>query len=394
MLGGIDRSKYRDTLQSINMYYISEIQDGSFDTSFQYGAYLQLSSLTAQSPTGEDNLLQIPILVHLQLDPGYPSVFPQDLAEVIWDIAGAEYITDLNFPAAPCSMLNSVGNFTFHLGGATGIELPIPMNMLVRSNDPVPRLDRTNDAGEELCMFHIWNSTIPPTYQLSTHLLRLMYMVADPTNGKFAMAPSLAGDEIEGGEENANIIPFPSPSAAIPSAEILPDEGDASFVTAVPVSYTPVAATRPTTYAAAEGFIQTSAPDGDGDTDHRGSDSGLSQDATVGVAVGVSLGVTAVLVVLGVWWLRRRRREKVTTSVAETKGQTPDKTPSSSASPMSHEMASAGQEAPQMLSHVFPHTSEVEGERLPPLQHPGEMPVDETRAGYMNPAELPGDATR
>jgi hypothetical protein len=283
-------------------------------------------------------------------------------------------------------MKESVGNFTLMLGGASGASIDVSMRTLVFADAP---LNTTNEAGEDLCQFSILNATVPETYRLSASLLRVAYMVADPTNGRIAFAQALSAGDIAGGESAPMMVPFDGPSASIPSATVAPHQEEPRPLTSFPHSGAPVVPTTATTYAAAEGFRQTQIA-----TPKEGHSK--SRDLKIGIGVGVSVGVSILLIIAAVFWRRsywaRRNQSQnqakppLSPDVATIdQMQLPipvEDTQSHRTTPSNTELL--GRQVPPMLSHVYPPTAEVEGEELPPLRQPREMYVEPSHAGRMH----------
>ncbi|KAI1871139.1 hypothetical protein JX265_006179 [Neoarthrinium moseri] len=345
------------------------------------GSYIRLSSIIAESPTGRDIIHPNPgLLLRLGLEGG-PSIFPQELAIAAWAVAGATWLPQQEQAAVPCAMKDSVGNFTLNLGGASGVKIKVPMRLLVGYDTAAGRLNTTNDAGDPMCIFGILNGTDPRTYTISASILRAVYLVVDSSNSQVAIAQAQ-----HDGTQPSNIVPFSGSAAPIPSATKAPDQEDPNLSTTWPsvpssTSLSPTSAT--TTYAAASGFQILS--HGTNETDAIGDTSGLSQSAKIGIGVGTAAGVC---ILTGVFFAFRRYHRRQISSRQHPPLSHGDgvKLHAGNSDGLSNgfrgsELPSDGIQIPAQLSHVYPPTSEVEGERLPPLAYPQELYVEPGQAG-------------
>ncbi|KAI1818273.1 acid protease [Poronia punctata] len=199
LFGGIDTEKYQGNLTRLNVK--KDPQTGAY-TSF----ILELTSLSAHSSTGTDDLPSREYPIDVVLDSGTTySYIPQDLAQEVWTEVGAQWVPRYQIAAIPCGMARSPGYFTFTFGGEGGPSIRVGMDELVIT--PSSGGYRDND----ICPFGIQNSTSDP-YLLGDTFLRSAYVVYDLSNNEIALAHT------DFNSTTSNIIPFPSRGATIPSS--------------------------------------------------------------------------------------------------------------------------------------------------------------------------------
>lgn len=271
LFGGIDTEKYTGDLTRINVIKNSETQQ--YDT-----FYVELTSMHAVSSTGTDELTSGNFPVQVVLDSGTTlSYVPTDLAEEIWDEAGALYLGDLGLAVIPCNMQKSKGLFSFGFAGSKGPRINVTMEELVLdlvTSGPVPTFNSGEYKGEDACAFGIQNTSSDP-FLLGDTFLRSAYVVYDLVNNQIGIA------QTDFNATESNIIAFESKGAQIPSATLASNQ---SLATATSTS----TFTEPA-FAAASGFLNLT-QDGDQDSGSMmASPLGLEHLAVSGFAMLMSL---------------------------------------------------------------------------------------------------------
>ncbi|KAF4463936.1 aspartic-type endopeptidase OPSB [Fusarium albosuccineum] len=352
-LGGIDTSKYEGDLIS-------------FDTE-TFVLKLPLTSLSASSPTGTDELdSQLPISISLAMGTAL-SVLPQDLAWEIWAIAGVTTVTRGYLPLIPCSRRESEGIFTLEFGGERGVKINMTMKELVLDEGIYdPKLFPTDD--EPLCVFGITNSTNWAGWLLGEAFFRSAYTAVDLDNKKIAIAPA----RIDADPDKSEVVAFNGNGAPIPSATQLSNQPTAAVEPTSEPSISDWSKTGKT-YKAAEGFASLSTDDGSPSTSPSsgGGGIGLSTAAKAGIGVGAGLG--AIIVMAGaflVWRRGHRQGYKPTATSQEWTGK-----PELSGDGVGYDAA--------IKPHEIPAQSELTGE------HPVSA-VPQEVGGRERPAELCG----
>ncbi|KAM5343395.1 hypothetical protein ACJ41O_011932 [Fusarium nematophilum] len=368
-LGGIDTSKYEGDLVG-------------FETG---GSLLEipLTSVSASSSTGTDNLTsQLPLSIPLIL--GTPlSVLPQDLAFEIWAIAGVRDVARGQLPLIPCSLRDSEGIFTLGFGGDEGVQINMTMKELVLDEGIYdPELFPTDD--ERLCVFGITNSTKWTSWILGESFFRSAYTAIDLDNKMVAIAPS----KINADPTKSDVVAFNGNGAPIPSARQLTDlPTPASGSSSEPSILNWEDTGRK--YKAAEGFKPLSA-DGDSSTGSgtgssvANGDSGLSTGAKVGVGIGVGLG--ALIVGAGAFLVWRKGKKAGYKPAAKDADQ--EWTGKPELSGESAVTSDLGK--PELSGEVSVRTDRRSDGFQAQSELPGDVPAVEI-AGRERPAEMPGD---
>jgi hypothetical protein len=219
LFGGIDTAKYKGDLSRINILPTSGTNN--VFTSFN----VDLTSVQALSSTGADNLQSTEFPVTVVLDSGTTlSYVPTDLAEKIWQEAGAVFEESLQMALIPCSQGTSKGVFSFGFAGAGGPTINVTMDELVLDlgqGSRAPTFTQGPYNGMAACEFGIQNFSSSP-YLLGDTFLRSAYVVYDLVNNQIALAPT------DFNATNSNIVAFPSMSAQIPSATPVANQAEVS----------------------------------------------------------------------------------------------------------------------------------------------------------------------
>lgn len=235
LFGGIDTDKYHGDLTKIDIYPTPQ---GLF-TSFM----VALTSMQAVSPSGQDTLTSSRFPIPVVLDSGTTlSYIPTDLAMQMWKEVGAVYSSYFKASILPCSMRTSKGYFSFGFAGPGGPRINVTMDELVLdlTTGQPPRFTSGPHQGETICEFGVQNISSAP-YLLGDTFLRSAYVVYDLVNNQVGLAAT------DFNATRSNVVPFPSMSAAIPSATVAPGQ---SQVTNRPAVTTPA-------YAASQGFMDS-----------------------------------------------------------------------------------------------------------------------------------------
>lgn len=141
------------------------------------------------------------------------SVFPQTLAEEIWQVAGAEYLSACNCATVPCQLSKGQGSFVYGFAGRSGPRITMYLHtMVVEQETQDLRMDKN---GEPLCAFSIINGSNPVSYNLGEDFLRNAYTVFDLHNNEVALAQARMDFDILG---TSKMVPFESHGAHIPLA--------------------------------------------------------------------------------------------------------------------------------------------------------------------------------
>lgn len=290
LFGAIDTERYTGDLLSLDCYYT-----GGDD----YRTVVTLASVQANSSSGLDTLAGgLPVSTGIWV--GRPALnVPSELAFNMWEVAGAEYWSDLGAPTVPCSMKESEGSFTFRLASDEGPAVSVPMRSLVAP---------PSGLGDN-CLFLVYNETNPRNYYLGEAFLQNVYAVFDLANMKFAVATPNP-------ESTAtNIVAFAGVSAPIPSTVAVSSQLTRAVSTTGSVTELP---TTTGSFSAAAGFQSTSATSGITAADTPTSEStsepdesnGTTNTTAIGVGVGVGVGGTALVAIGVVFFLMRRRSQK------------------------------------------------------------------------------------
>ncbi|KAK4132825.1 mitochondrial elongation factor g 1-like protein [Trichocladium antarcticum] len=218
LFGGIDTEKYKGDLTRIAIYPTH--RNPSLYTAF----LVALTSLEADSPSGQDTLTSEKFPIPVVLDSGTTlSYLPNDLASQIWKEVGAKYAPEFQAAVLPCNAKQSKGHFSFGFAGPKGPRINVTMDELVldMTTGRAPIFSSGTYKGEDVCQFGIQNFTSAP-YLLGDTFLRSAYVVYDLVNNQIGIAAT------DFNSTKSNIVPFPSMSAQIPSATVAPDQSEAA----------------------------------------------------------------------------------------------------------------------------------------------------------------------
>ncbi|RKU48482.1 hypothetical protein DL546_004468 [Coniochaeta pulveracea] len=242
LFGGIDTGKYQGNLTRIQMYQSSQTR--------AYTAFIvALTGLQAVSSSGSDTLTSRSFPLAAVLDSGTTlSYLPLDLAQQVWEEAGAIYASEVDLALIPCSRSTSGGHFAFQFAGQDGPIIRVGMDELVLplTSGQAPTFNSGPYAGQEACEFGIQNIT--GTYLLGDTFLRSAYVVYDLINNEVGIAAT------DFNSTNTNLVSFASLGATIPSATLAPNQAQATIA---PAYTTPA-------FNAQQGFGETAKPSGTG----------------------------------------------------------------------------------------------------------------------------------
>ncbi|KAI0535775.1 aspartic peptidase domain-containing protein [Xylaria digitata] len=212
LFGGIDTDKYMGDLIRVNVEMDARVENY---TSFQ----VKLTSLEAHSSSGEDALSSSSFPITVVLDSGTTfSYLPTDLAEEVWQEAGAEYTIvsedGSGVPLISCDLANSNGYFSFGFGGDGGPVIKVGMDELVIQSGTL--------NGQIVCQFGIQNFSSTGPFLLGDTFLRSAYVVYDLENNEIGLAPT------DFNATSSKIVAFPSQGATIPSSTAAPSQDAAN----------------------------------------------------------------------------------------------------------------------------------------------------------------------
>ncbi|CAK7237456.1 hypothetical protein SBRCBS47491_009981 [Sporothrix bragantina] len=242
LFGGIDTEKYEGDLIRLDV-----LEDPGPKKFLQF--FVALTSVEAISASGRDTLTSAGNFTgYALLDSGTTlTEVPQDIAEQFWAEAGASYNTQLGDAILPCSRAQSGGVFSFSFGGPGGPAVNVSMTELVQDVYSNMTFASGPFSGQTVCRFGITNSTNQFSI-LGDTFLRSAYVVYDLDNNQIALAPAKFN------VTTANIVPFASAGAPIPSALPAPSQAAQANGTLGPFT-TPA-------YAASAGFASSAAATG------------------------------------------------------------------------------------------------------------------------------------
>ncbi|KAI1416275.1 acid protease, partial [Hypoxylon sp. FL1857] len=321
LLGAIDAQRYEGDLVSLDTYHSGGYPMRSGDPSSTGVIAIAMTSLSASSSTGTDDIwVQGPLLVRVKL--GDDLWLSPYIAAQIRNITGAFVRLDetgkYEYTVIPCSMRNSEGYFTFGFGGPESLKVNVTMRSLV--TPPSRKLrELFNSFGDDMCRFGISEVKGYDVGFLSSHLLRSVYTVVDLYNNKVAMAPVRRNVEVGG----SNIVTFDGHAAPIPSATMAPNQP--SMVSTIAWSGPP----QPPSFRAAEGFgiltttrsslhsLPTSLLQPAPDVPDAASGEGLNQMTEVGIGLGISLVVLPLIIGALLVWRRRKIHRIITGLLAQ-----------------------------------------------------------------------------
>jgi len=215
LFGGIDTSKYTGNLANIAIYPSSA--SGVIDA-----FTVAFTGLTITSPSGTDTITPSGYAQPVILDSGTTFTYvPDDLAQAIFNVVGAQYSADAGITLAPCSTGSVAGTLDFQFAGPNGPIIKVPISELVY---PITNTDGSQPTladGQTVCSFGIEPASSlgqDTPLLFGDTLLRSAYVVYDLVNMRIGIAPTNFDSK------DSNVVAFPSSGAQIPSATTVSDE--------------------------------------------------------------------------------------------------------------------------------------------------------------------------
>jgi hypothetical protein len=231
----VDTEKYVGDMMRVDI-----VPDERLDGAYSHFT-INLTSLTAKSPSGEDTLSSQGYPIPVVLDSGTTLTFvPGDLATQMWEEAGVEFNDVLKQGLVPCSRRDSPGLFRFGFGGPDGPKVEVPMNELVLdlTTGGAPSFPGNSKfKGQDACLFGVQAFTEAP-YILGDTFLRSAYVVYDLVNNQIGLA------QTDFNETGTNIVVFEKNGSTVPMSTVAPNQGQLD---------TPASDKEPA-YAARDGF--------------------------------------------------------------------------------------------------------------------------------------------
>lgn len=209
-----------------------------------------------------------------------------DLAQQVWQEAGAIYVSEVDLALIPCSRSTSGGHFAFQFAGPDGPVIRVGMDELVlslTSSGEAPQFNSGPYAGQDACEFGIQNIT--GTYLLGDTFLRSAYVVYDLINNEVGIAAT------DFNSTETSVVPFASLGATIPSATLAPNQAQA---TDKPTYTTPA-------FNAQQGFGETAQPSGTGTSGtgtSTGGGGGGNDDENAAISVRAPFNPGALVVMM------------------------------------------------------------------------------------------------
>lgn len=241
LFGGIDTSKYTGDLVSLDIPPL--VVNGS--STYQF-LFVDWTSLSVSSSSGTDILTNSEFPIPAVLDSGSTDIyFPPE----IWSLIQEEF--GIENGLVRCSLAERSGTIDFGFGGEGGPVIKVPISELVGpgSLDP-PAYDTGAALGEPFCDF--LGQEAVGFLVLGDSFLRSAYVVYDLSNKKIAIAQTVFNSTAP-----ANIVPFASLGAPIPSATALTNQ--VTQTVPFPVSWPTALPSGTPTLNAAAGFTSSSA---------------------------------------------------------------------------------------------------------------------------------------
>ncbi|KAE9367406.1 acid protease [Stipitochalara longipes BDJ] len=219
LFAGIDTSKYSGSLANIAIYP-SQFK-GIIDT-----LTVQLTSISVTSPSGKTDVDFDPFGV--VLDSGTSgSVLPDEIVSELYSITGAIWNSAFGLAAVLCSARSIEGSFTFGFAGPNGPSIAVPISQFIipitlADGTLVPAALTPNffphaSPGDTLCQVNVTPRSQLGVGEIGALLgdsfMRSAYVVFDLANNRVALAPTVFNSSAP-----ANVVPFASSGAPIPSA--------------------------------------------------------------------------------------------------------------------------------------------------------------------------------
>ena len=132
LFGGVDTSKFNAPLIALPMVGFEAEDD--FETVNEMA--VEMTSLELNDNSGTSNLATKGQVVPALLDSGTTSIrLPSDLAQAVWDTAGAVNDASIGVPIVACNLSTAKASFVFGFGGSSGPKVSVPMSQLVGDPD-------------------------------------------------------------------------------------------------------------------------------------------------------------------------------------------------------------------------------------------------------------------
>lgn len=277
LFGGTDTSKYSGNLASIAIYPEQGSESGTI-TSFN----VQLTSLSVTTPSGTTNIQFAPMYAPSPpsspptkltrssgaiLDSGTASsALPDAIVAQLYSVTGAVWNAEFGVAAVLCSARSIPGNFTFGFAGPNGPRISVPIaqfiipgvlgGMTVNSSYTTFEFPHASPS-DTLCVVDVLpSSSFQGTVLLGDAFLRSAYVVFDLANNRIGIANTVFNSTAP-----ANVVPFASSGAPIPSASTVqePSLTYAVTSTAAVSTKTSFKQTAPTWFQGSAGLAFASA---------------------------------------------------------------------------------------------------------------------------------------
>lgn len=215
LFGGVDKSKYTGELSRIDV-----VPDVGSVSNFTY-LTVALTSIEAVSSSGSDQLtFSAGGTVRAMLDTGAAAIqLPNEIAQQVWQEAGAEYSAELGTVIIPCSFAKISAYFSFGFAGPNGPRVNVTLEALViQQPGDTMRFTSGIHKGQLAGPFVIQNASDPRFYIFGDAFLRSAYVVYDLQNNQIALATAKLNIS------ESDIVAFPSLGAPIPSGSAVPSQ--------------------------------------------------------------------------------------------------------------------------------------------------------------------------
>lgn len=267
----------------------------------------------------------IPYPVALNLGVEF-STFPQNIAEAIWEEAGAEYLGRHGCPAVPCALTETNNTFTYGFDGADGPQIKMHLWTMIIAQKTYD-LHLNNTDGEALCVFSVLNSTNSTSHTLGQDFLRNAYVVFDNHNKKIAVAQGRSDFDAL---KNSDLVPFEEYGASIPSTRLVPQQPKAvpaKQSTNILISITTSLYSVPLEPGAVAGTDLILGRDDGGDPDARGKDDAFNLSGDLGTWLSIVLvTLVGLAVAYTVNYQRNNGKQHVEIKPLRDGSSTPDPT--------------------------------------------------------------------
>jgi len=226
LFGGIDTGKYTGNLANLAIYpsQISGKVD-AMSVSFTSLSITTNSGTTVITPSSFQAQAAI-------LDTGSTdTILPDELAQTIFDIAGAKYEPDAGTAFIACNARSVEGKISFGFGGSNGPVINVPISEMiyevVNNGSTLPAsIAFPQNTDDTLCGFHVTPlSVLGPGSPIlfGDSFIRSAYIVYDLANERIGLA------QTDFNSTTSNVVAFESLSAPIPSATTVSNEETVSY---------------------------------------------------------------------------------------------------------------------------------------------------------------------